>query len=50
MDMISESEVTRAFGNHKSFEADLWMFLQVGWSLPTRWFSSYSMWSGLFRR
>jgi len=23
MDMISESEVTRAFGNHKSFEADL---------------------------
>ncbi|KYM97426.1 hypothetical protein ALC62_11718 [Cyphomyrmex costatus] len=30
MDMNSESEVTRTFGNHKSFEADPWMFLQVG--------------------
>lgn len=50
MDMNSESEVTPAFGNRKSFEADPQMFLQVGWSLPTQWFTSYGIWGGLFRR
>lgn len=50
MDMNSESEIPRTFSNRKSSEADPGMFLQVGRSLPVRWFTFYDIWSGLFTR
>ena len=35
MNVKSESEVPRAFGNRKTFEPDPWTFLQLGWTVVT---------------